>query len=101
MRTKSRTWTRTPSKVAVPSLMLVLLQCQTDYLLSFISGVCCAEPPAEQYLCSFSLFELYVLSRYLNSLVCTVVLVCLTIVLLVVGTTARIFVFLLYLIRSY
>jgi len=50
-------------------------------------------------LCSFSLFELYVLSRYLNSLVHTVVLVlCLTTVLLVVGTTARIFVFLLYLI---
>jgi len=40
----------------------------------------------------------YVLSRYFNSLVRTVVLVCLTIVLLVVGTTARIFVFLLYLI---
>ena len=44
----------------------------------------------------------YVLSRYLNSLVRTVLLVlCLTTVLLVVGTTARIFVFLLYLIRSY
>ena len=44
----------------------------------------------------------YVLSRYLNSLVRTVVLVlCLTTVLLAVGTTARIFVFLLYLIRSY
>ena len=44
----------------------------------------------------------YVLSRYLNSLVRIVVLVlCLTTVLLAVGTTARIFVFLLYLIRSY
>ena len=44
----------------------------------------------------------YVLSHYLNSLVRTVVLVlCLTTVLLVVGTTARTFMFLLYLIRSY
>ena len=44
----------------------------------------------------------YVLSRYLNSKVHTVVLVlCLTIVLLAVGTTSHIFVFLLYLIRSY
>ena len=44
----------------------------------------------------------YVLSHYLNSLVRRVVLVlCLTTVLLAVGTTARIFIFLLYLIRSY
>ena len=42
----------------------------------------------------------YVLSRYLNSLVCTVVLVCLTIVLLVVGTTTCIFAFLLYLMHT-
>ena len=44
----------------------------------------------------------YDLSRYLKALVRIVVLVlCLTTVLLAVGTTARIFVFLLYLIRSY
>ena len=44
----------------------------------------------------------YVLSHYLNSLVRIVVLVlCLTTVLLAIGTTACIFVFLLYLIRSY
>ena len=44
----------------------------------------------------------YVLSCYLISLVRTVVLIlCLSTVLLAVGTTARIFMFLLYLIRSY
>ena len=43
----------------------------------------------------------YVLSRYLNSLVRIVVLVlCLTTVLLVVGTTTCFFAFLLYLIRT-
>ena len=42
----------------------------------------------------------YVLSHYLNSLVRTVLLVCLTTVLLAIGTTARIIAFLLYLIHT-
>jgi hypothetical protein len=92
-RTKSRTWTRTPSRWQCRRSCWFYCSVKRTSCLVYFQG-CVVLRPQQNYV--------YVLSRYLNSLVRTVVLVlCLTTVLLAVGTTARIFVFLLYLIRSY
>jgi len=92
---KSRTWTWTPSRWQCRRSCLFYCSVKrTSCLLVYFQGCVVLRPQQNYYV--------YVLSRYLNSLVYTVVLVlCLTTILLAVGTTARIFVFLLYLIRSY